>query len=88
MTTIPLTEAKKKLLELVRDVEKQGKIYRLTRHGKPAAVIMSEEEYQSIKETLEVMSDPEEVRGILEGLREIEAGEVEDLEDLLERLQG
>jgi len=88
MTTIPLTEAKKKLLELVRDVEKQGKIYSLTRHGKPAAVIMSEEEYQSIKETLDVMTDPEEVRGILEGLREIEAGEVEDLEDLLERLQG
>jgi prevent-host-death family protein len=88
MTTIPLTEAKKNLPKLVRDVAEQGKVYSLTRRGRPAAVIMSEEDYQSIKETLEVLSDPEELKGVKRGRREIAAGRVVELEDLLERLQG
>jgi prevent-host-death family protein len=88
MTTIPLTEAKKNLPKIVRDVQEQGKVYSLTRRGRPAAVIMSEEDYRSIKETLEVLSDPEEIKGIKRGRREIAAGRVVDLEDLLERLHG
>lgn len=86
MSIIPLTEAKKKLLELVRSAQEQGKTYSLTRRGKPAAVLMGEEEYRSIKETLEVLSDPQEVRGILKGREDIAAGRVEDLQELLERL--
>jgi prevent-host-death family protein len=88
MTTIPLTEAKKNLPKLVREVAEQGKVYSLTRRGRPAAVIMSEEDYQSIKETLEVLGDREEAKGIRRGRKDIAAGRVVDLEDLLERLQG
>jgi prevent-host-death family protein len=88
MTTIPLTEAKKRLPKLVREVSEQGKVYSLTRRGRPAAVIISEEDYQSIRETLEVLSDGEEAKGIRRGRKDIAAGRVVDLEDLLERLQG
>ncbi len=85
MTTIPLTEAKRKLPEIIRGVEQQVKVYRLTRRGSPAAVIIGEEAYRSLTETLEVLSDPEEVGGILQGRKEIEAGDVVGLEELLER---
>jgi prevent-host-death family protein len=88
MTVIPVTEAKKRLLALVREVQEQGKAYSLTRKGAPAAVLLSEDQYRSVKETLEVLSDPEELKGILTGRADIAAGRVEDLEDLLERLQG
>lgn len=88
MTTIPLTEAKKKLPELVRNAQEQGKTYSLTRRGRPAAVLIGEEEYRSIKETLEVLNDKKEIQGILQGRKDIAAGRVEDLEELLERLQG
>jgi prevent-host-death family protein len=88
MTTIPLTEAKKNLPRLVRDAQEQGKVYSLTRRGRPAAVIMSEEDYRSIKGTLEVLSDPEELKGIKRGRRDIAAGRLVDLEELLERLHG
>jgi antitoxin YefM len=88
MTTMSVTEAKKHLLELVREAQEQGKIYSLTRRGAPAAVLMSEEEYRSVKETLEVLSDPQELKGIMAGRGDIAAGRVEALEDLLERLQG
>lgn len=88
MTTVPLTEAKKKLLELVRNAQEQGKTYSLTRNGRPAAVLIGEEEYRSIKETLEVLNDKKEIQGILQGRKDIAAGKVDDLEELLERLQG
>ena len=88
MTTMSVTEAKKRLLALVRDAQEQGKVYSLTRKGAPAAVLMSEDEYRSVKETLEVLSDPEELKGVLAGRADIAAGRVEALEELLERLQG
>jgi len=88
MTVMPVTEAKRRLLELVREAQEQGKVYSLTRKGTPAAVLMSEEEYRSVKETLEILSDPEELRGIMRGRADIAAGRIEELEELLERLQG
>jgi len=88
MTVMSVTEAKKHLLKLVRGAQEQGKVYSLTRKGTPAAVLMSEDEYRSVRETLEVLSDPQELKGILAGRADIAAGRVEALEDLLERLQG
>jgi len=86
MTTVSLTEARKRLPELVRSVAEQGKVYSLTRRGRPIAVIMSEEDYQSIKETLEVLADRAEAKGIRRGRKEIAAGRAVNLEDALDRL--
>jgi len=83
-----VSEAKKHLLALVRDAQQQGKVFSLTRKGAPAAVLMSEEQYRSVKETLEVLADPEELKGIVKGRADIASGRVEDLEALLERLDG
>jgi prevent-host-death family protein len=88
MTVMSVTEAKKQLLALVRGAQEQGKVYSLTRRGAAAAVLLSEEQFRSIKETLEALSDPEELRGIMAGRKDIAAGRVEDLESVLERLQG
>jgi len=63
MTVMSVSEAKKHLLQLVRGAQEQGKVYSLTRKGSPAAVLMSEDEYRSVKETLEVLSDPRNSRG-------------------------
>ena len=49
-------------------------------------MIMSEEDYQSIKEALEVLGDREEAKGISRGRKDIAAGRVANLEDLLSRL--
>jgi len=88
MTTMSVTEAKKQLLALVRGAQQQGKVYSLTRKGAPAAVLLSEEQFRSIRETLEVLSDPQELKGIMAGRKDIAARRVEDLESVLERLQG
>jgi antitoxin YefM len=53
----------------------------ITRKGKPEAVLMSFEEYESWVETLELLSRPETVRGIREGLADLKAGRRVSFED-------
>jgi prevent-host-death family protein len=54
---LPISEVKTRLLELVSGVAACGDEIVVTRNGKPAAVLASYEEYEGLKETLDVLSD-------------------------------
>lgn len=56
--TLPISEVKAKLPELVNGVEQREEEVLVTRNGKPAAVLMSYAEYERLKETIDVFSDP------------------------------
>ncbi len=56
--TLPVSEVKMKLTHLVAQIQKQANEVVVTRRGKPAAIILNYEEYESLKETLEIMSHP------------------------------
>ena len=62
---IPVTELRPKLLECVSKAQKLGQEYIVTKNGKPAAVVMGYDEWEGLKETLEIMSDPKLVKRIL-----------------------
>ena len=51
---IPISEARKNIFKIAEEVQAPNKIYTLTSGGKPKAVIMSAEEYESMIETMEV----------------------------------
>lgn len=53
-TTISITEARKKIFNIAEEVQKPGVYYTLTEKGRPKAVVMSAEEYESMVETMEV----------------------------------
>ena len=52
------SEVKTRLPELVSGVEKRAEEIVVTRNGKPAAVLVNYTEYERLKETLDVLSDP------------------------------
>ncbi len=54
-TTLPISEARKRIFEIVAEVQAPGTVYTLTEKGKPKAVVMSASEFESWAETLEVM---------------------------------
>lgn len=60
--TLPISEVKAKLPELVTGVEEREEEVVVTRKGKPAAVLVNFSEYERLKETLAVLSDPELMR--------------------------
>ena len=52
--TISISEARKRIFEIADEVQVPHKVYTLTADGKPKAVVMSAEEYESLMETIEV----------------------------------
>ena len=72
--TLSLSEVKTRLPELVTKVEVRDDQIVVTRHGKPAAVILSYEEYGRLQETLDVLSDPALMRQIHKSLAYLAKG--------------
>lgn len=56
--TLPISEVKARLPELVKGVADRDDEVVITRKGHPTAVILSLEEYEGLRETLEILSDP------------------------------
>jgi antitoxin YefM len=56
--TLSLSSVKAHLSELVDRVEDQHDRVLVTRNGKPAAVLVSYDDLESLEETLAIMSDP------------------------------
>ena len=71
MKVLPLSEVKTKLSELVDTVERRDEPLTITRNGKPVAIIVSKEEYDSWQETIEILRDPQFVREIHDGVRRL-----------------
>lgn len=59
MTTLPLTEAKAKLNELVEEAVATHERVTITRHGRPAVVLLSVEDLEALEETLFWQAQPE-----------------------------
>jgi antitoxin YefM len=71
---VPLAEVKNRLSEVVDRLEREHGRVVITKHGHPAAVMLSLEDLESLEETLAVMSDPELMAAIREGDADVAAG--------------
>ncbi len=84
MKTLPLAQVKMNLIRLVDEVVKTDEEIVITRNGRPAAVLVSPDEYEGWKETQAIRSDPELVAEIRRGLRTLKRGaKLYTLEELL-----
>lgn len=85
MRILSLSEAKAKLSGLVEDVERRDEEVMITRNGRPAAVLVSPEEYDSWKETRAIRADRDLMREIRGGLAALKArkSRLYTLEELL-----
>jgi prevent-host-death family protein len=82
MEAVPLTDAKTRLSELVERVDRERDRVVVTKNGRVAAVIISQEELEALEETIEILSDPELMASIRESRRQAAAGDLTDLESL------
>lgn len=71
---LPLSLAKIQLSRLVKEIVRREDEVVITRHGKPAAVLLNAEEYAAWKETQEIKASPTLMREIREGLRALQRG--------------
>jgi prevent-host-death family protein len=84
MKTLPLAEVKAKFSQLVDQVAKRDEQIVITRNGRPAAVLVSADEYESLCETVAIRSDRELMAEIRRGIRGLRRGaKVYTLEELI-----
>jgi len=84
MKILPLAGVKAKLSRLVDQVAKTDDQIVITRNGRPAAVLVSSDEYDSWRETQAIRSDRELMAEIRRGLRALKrSGKIYTLEELL-----
>ena len=78
-TTAPLSEARERLSEIVDDVATTGADLVITKHGRPMAVVIGYDEYESLIETLNILSDPDTMSALAEAESDLKAGNIEVL---------
>jgi len=73
MKTLSLSEAKMKLSSLVKAVKTTDEEIVITRNGSPAAVLISPDEFESLKETVTIRSDVSLMKEIKKGLNALKS---------------
>jgi prevent-host-death family protein len=68
MKTLSLSEAKMKLSKLIENVYSTDEEITITKNGRPAAVLISPEEFESLKEMVAIKSDHDLMKEIKKGL--------------------
>jgi antitoxin YefM len=85
MTAVPLGDARDRLSEYVSEVERTHQRVTITRHGHPAAILISADDLAAIEETLEILGTPGAAEAINEGLADAAAGHFADNDALKSR---
>ncbi len=71
LKTLSLSEAKMKLSALVEAVRAADEEVVITKNGAPAAVLISAEEFESLRETAAIRSDADLMEEIRKGLQDL-----------------
>ena len=81
-TTAPLTEVRGNLSEIVDEIHGTGSQCVITKHGRPIAVILSHDEYESLVETLNILGDEDTMAALAQGEAEFAAGKTVRLDEI------
>ena len=85
MRTLSLSEAKMKLSELIDRVHSTDEEVVITKNGRPAAVLISPDEFEGWKESIAIKSDSDLMKEIKKGIRSLKKdSKLYTLEELFE----
>ena len=80
-TYIPITQAKAKLLEVVRQLRDTNDTIAITKNGVPEAVMLSMKKFEGFLETIDILADPEMMKQLKGSAQDVKAGRLIDLDE-------
>lgn len=81
MTTITATEARKSFFEIIKQTNQQHDIVQV-QHKSGNAVIMSADDYESLQETLHLLSQPDFKNKFNQSIHEADTGDFASFEEV------
>lgn len=87
MEIIPITEAKARIAELADRVAREHDHFTLTRNGRADVMLISVAEYESMQETLEILSDEDTVADLRQSKEDFAADEFFDADQVRAELE-
>ncbi len=72
---VSVSEAKNKLLDLIRRMKHKQEVVASTRDGVPSAVLLSMDQFEGLMETVEILSDQKSMRALRRSLKQAERGQ-------------
>ncbi len=82
MTRLSLAEAQANLPKLVESAVTTHERFELIRNGERVAVLLGADDYDSLLETLDILSNPDEVEEIRTGLADVERGQLSSADEV------
>ena len=81
MANINATQARKEFFDLIKDTITKHEVFHI-HHRQGDVVLMSEEEYSSLQETLELLSIPGFRESIAKSVKQVEAEDTFSMEEV------
>lgn len=82
MTTLSVADARANFSKLIESAVTTHERFEVTRNGDRAVVLLSADDYDSLLETVDILSHPEEVAAIREGLADLALEDVSSAADV------
>jgi prevent-host-death family protein len=79
---VPVSKAKALLSDIIRRVREEHESFAISLRGKVEGVLLSIEEYESLIETLEILSDKDLMACIRRGLKDEKAGRLHSYKEV------
>lgn len=61
---IPVTQAKRDFLDIIRKVEELDETVAITKNGVPVGILLNIERYEGLLETIDILSDEETMKAL------------------------
>jgi antitoxin YefM len=80
-TFVPITQAKARLLDMVRQLHDTNDTIAITKNGVPEAVLLSMRKFEGLLETIDILADPEMMQQLKGSAKDVNTGKLLDLDE-------
>ena len=73
---LPVTQVKRHFLDILKSIEEDDSTFAVTRNGRAVGIIMTPGRYETLLETIEILSDKEIVKKLESSAKDFKSGRV------------
>ena len=86
ISTVSLKELRPELPGVIDRIDRKLDRFVITRRGKPVAVLLSADDYESLMETLDILADPKAMARLRKGEEDVRRGRTRSWKDVKKSL--